>query len=87
MASFRGFTSILTVVCANTRMIWLFTIESKIYPVIIVRFYLTTLKKEQYPCRLVRFDEERALSKSTYVTNLLVDYFSTYMENTGGDAS
>ena len=32
-------------------------------------------------------DEDGDLEKSAYVTNLIVDDFSIYMENTGGDAS
>ena len=43
-----GFTSILTVVCENTRMIWVFTTESKISPVRIICFVLTTLRNKKH---------------------------------------
>ena len=35
----------------------------------------------------MRVDEDVNLEKSTDVTNLLVDNFNIYMENTGGDVS
>ena len=35
----------------------------------------------------MRVDEDGALEKSTYVTNILVDEFNISMENTGGYAS
>ena len=39
----RGFTSIITVVCANTRMIWALSTTHKRAPVYIIHFILTTL--------------------------------------------
>ena len=35
----------------------------------------------------MRVDEDGALEKSTYITNILVDEFNIYMENTGWYAS
>ena len=83
--SIHVLTSLLTVVCAKTRMIWIFPIASKISPVYITRFILTTLNNEQHPCKRVRVDEYGALENSTDVTNLLFDDFNIYMETTGGD--
>ena len=37
--------------------------------------------------KIVRVDEDSALSNSTDVTNLLIDKFKTSSETTGGDAS
>ena len=45
VTSIRGFTSMLTVVCENNRMLWLFPTASKQAPVCIIRFILTTFKK------------------------------------------
>ena len=42
--SLLGFTSVITVICANTRIIWLFPTTSKRSPVRIIHFVLTTLK-------------------------------------------
>ena len=62
-------------------------IESKIAPAIIIRFIMTTLMNEQQPCKCVRVYEDSTLSKSTDVTNLLVDELKISVETTGGDAS
>ena len=47
--SIRGFTSVITVICAKNRMIWLFPTSSKQYLVRITRFILTTFINEQHP--------------------------------------
>ena len=57
VTSIYGFTSILTVVCAKTRMIWVFPTSSKIAPVRIIHFILTTLINEQHLCKRARVDE------------------------------
>ena len=44
-----GLTSILTDVCSNTRMLWVFTNATKKSTVCIIHFILTILKTEQYP--------------------------------------
>ena len=86
MTSIRAFNSMLNVVCAKTRTLWVFNTASKTFPVRTVCFILTTFKNKKYLCRCVRVNEDGALANSTVVTNLLVDKFSTAMENTGGDA-
>ena len=89
VTSIRGFTSMITVVCKNTRMIWVFnTTHPNPNPnpnPNIIHFILTKLKNEQYPCKCVIVDEDRALEKSTDVTNLVVDAFNISMETTSGD--
>ena len=72
VTSIRGFTSILTVICEKTIMLWSFPTESKLSPVCTIHFIITTLNNEQCPCKCIRFYECGALEKSTYVTNLLV---------------
>ena len=85
VTSIIDFTSMLTTVCASIIILWLFPTESKISPVCIIRFILTTLNNAQHICKLVRVDNNGALENSTDVTNLLVDYFSIRMETNGGD--
>ena len=75
------------VVCTNNRMIWIFTTLYKRAHLRTILFIRTTLKNKHHPCKRVIFDEDGALSKSTDVTNLLVDDFSIYMETTGDGAS
>ena len=87
VTSIHVFTSMLIVVYENTIMIGVFPTASKQAPFRIIRFILKTLNNEQHPCRCVRFDEDGALEKSIYVTNLLVHSFKISMENTGGVAS
>ena len=77
----------LTVLCAENITIWLFPAESKRPPVRKVCFIITELKNEQHPFKPVRVDKDCALEKSTDVTNLLVDEFSTTMEITDGNVS
>ena len=43
ITSIRGFTSMLTVVCAQTRMLWVLPTASKIAPVCIICFIPKTL--------------------------------------------
>ena len=84
--SILGITSILTVVCEKTRIIWVFPTASKQSPVCIIHLILTTLNNEQHPWKHVIFDEDGALENPTDVTNLLVDELKIPMENTGGDS-
>ena len=48
VTSVRGFTSIITVVCEKTIIIWVFPTASKRSPVQIIYFVLPTLKIEKY---------------------------------------
>ena len=81
--SIQGFTCMLTLVYTKTIMLWVFFTPSKGYPIQIIHFILTALNNEQHPCICVRVNNDGALENSTYVTNLIVDYFSISMENTG----
>ena len=54
--SILGFTSMLNVVCAKTRTLWVFPTASKIACVRIIHFILTTFNHEQHPCKHVIVD-------------------------------
>ena len=86
VTSIRGFTSIITLVRENNRILWVFPTVSKRLPIRIICFILITILKEKHPCKCIRVDEDSALEKSTDVTNLLVDELKIFMETTGGDA-
>ena len=62
VTSIRGFTSMCTVLCVNTRLLLVFTTASKRAPFRIIHFILTTLKNEQHPYKCVRVDEDVALA-------------------------
>ena len=73
VTSIHGFTSMITVVYANTRMLWVFLTAPKRAPARITRFILTKLRNEKYPLKYVRVDEYGALENLTDVTNLIFD--------------
>ena len=87
VTSTRGFNSILTVVCAKTRILWFFHAAPKWPLVHIIQLILTKSNNEQHPCKHVRINEDGTLEKSTDVTNLLNYDLSITMETTGGDSS
>ena len=49
VTSIHGLTFMITVVCANTIMLWLLPTEPKKAPVCIIHFILTTPKNKQHP--------------------------------------
>ena len=49
VTSFRGFTSMLTVACEKTIMVWVFPIATKRVPARIIRFILKTLINKKHP--------------------------------------
>ena len=61
VTSIHVFTSMFIVVCAKTRMLWVFSNTSKRAPVCIIHFILKTLMNEQHPFKLVRVDEYSSL--------------------------
>ena len=87
MTSIQGFTSMITVMFAQTIMIWVFLNATKRSPVIKIRFIVTKLKNKKHTCRHVRVDVDGNLEKSTDVTKLLVYDLIIAMETAGGDAS
>ena len=69
--SIRGFTSMLTVVCEMTRMLWVFATAPKRAPVRIIRLILTALMNEQLPWKCVRVDEVNLQTQQISKTYLL----------------
>ena len=67
-----GFTEILTVVCANTRILWIFPTASKLSPVRIICFVQKKLNNEKHPYKRMIVDEYDALGKTTEVTDIFV---------------
>ena len=73
VTSIFGFTSIFTVFCSKTGILWMFPTASKQAPVRIILFILIKLNNKQHPYKFVRVDEYGSLENSTDVTNLLFD--------------
>ena len=63
VTSICGFTSRLTVVCENTRMIWVCPTASKYALFSIVQFIMTIPKNEHQPCKRIRVGEDGDLAK------------------------
>ena len=87
VTSILGFYAIINGVCANKITLWVFPTASKIEPVRIIRFILTTSNNEQRKCKCMRVDEDGALVKSTYFTDLCVYEFNITPETTGVNSS
>ena len=69
VTSIIGLNYILTIVCANNIILWVFHNTSRQSPGRIIHFFLTTLKNKQHPRKCVRIDEDYDLENSTYFTN------------------
>ena len=63
VTSICGFTSRLTVVCENTRMIWVCPTASKYALFSIVQFIMKIPKNEHQPCKRIRVGEDGDLAK------------------------
>ena len=82
----RGFNSKIPVLCHNTINLLILSCASKQAPIRIIRFFLTTFKSKQLPCKYIIVDKYGALEKPTDVTDLLFDDFNISLETTFGYA-
>ena len=81
--SIRGFTSILNIVDAKTRKLWLFNTPSKTPPLDIVRFFLKQLFRMGRPVSHIRTDLGGELAGSAEFCAMLKDEFQIALERTG----
>ena len=65
--SFQVYTSMSTVVYANTIILWIFPTVSKGAQVLTIFFILTTLNNEQHPCIRKRVNKDSEFENSTYL--------------------
>jgi len=84
--SHRGFTSMLLIIDAKTRMLWLFCSSTKRAPLSTLRYFFSILQREKRPAKTIRVDEDGALARNYEFTQLLIDDRLT-LETTGGYAS
>ncbi len=84
--SIRGFTSMLLIIDAKTRMIWLFCSSTKRAPLITVQYFFNIIQKENKTPKTIRVDEDGALARNFEFTKLLLQNNLT-MDTTGGYAS
>ena len=67
-----GFTSIITVVCAKARLLWILPTASNKAPIRTIRFILTALNNEQRPWKRMRVDEDRSQENQHMLLTLLL---------------
>ena len=74
----------ITVVCENTRIVWLFPTESKISPVCLIIFILTTIYNGQHPYKRQTqlISQTYLLMYSKYPCKILVEIHIGSMERT-----
>jgi hypothetical protein len=86
ISSLRGFTSMLVIIDASTRMLWLFCTASKTPPMHIIQYFFDVLDREQCSPKTIRVDEDGALARSTDFTDYLIHHRIT-LDTTGGYSS
>jgi hypothetical protein len=84
--SHRGFTSMLLIIDAKTRMLWLFCTANKRPPLKILDYSLSTLTKENKTIHTIRVDEDGAFARNYEFTEFLLRH-KINLETTGGHAS
>ncbi len=84
--SIRGFTSILTIVDARTRKLWVFPGPDKRPPIAKLEFFVKQLVKQKYNVITIRVYEGGELSRSTDFCQKLLQNNIT-LETTGGFSS
>jgi len=84
--SYRGFTSLLSIIDGKNRMLWNFPTANKRPPLAIITYFFSLLAKENITIKTIRVDEDGALANSSEFTDLLVSH-NINMETTGGFAS
>ncbi len=86
VTSLRGFTSMLCIIDAQTRMLWVFCTASKGPPIHIIDYLLDMLLKDNCQPSTIRVDEEGSLARCTDFTKFLIQRRLT-LETTGGHSS
>jgi len=85
-SSYRGFTSLLSIIDGKDRMLWNFPTASKRPPLTILDYFFSLLRHEGIIVKTVRVDEDGALADSSEFTDFLVKH-GINMETTGGFVS
>ena len=63
----QGFKYIITLVCENTRIVWVLPNASEKASLRVICFIITTLNNAQHTCKCVRIDEDGALKNSIFL--------------------
>jgi len=73
IVSHRGFSSMLLIIDAKTRMLWLFCTSNKRATIKILSYFFSIMKKENKILHTIRVDEDGAPARSYEFTDLLIN--------------
>ncbi len=79
VTSIRGFTSILSAICAKTRYSFAFPTRNKRPPLATIKWFINTLRRQGYPVLYIQTDEGGELGRSTDFLKLLTDNDCVYI--------
>ena len=77
--SIRGFTSLLTAICLETRYSFVFPTRHKRPPLATIKWFINTLRRQGYPVLYIQTDEGGELGRSTDFLQLLTQSDCIYM--------
>jgi hypothetical protein len=86
----RGFSTVLTLIDACSRFIWIFCTARNNPPIHILCWYIMNLRREDHTLARIRFDEDGALAGftvlagSTVRTSFICDEAHLNLKTTGG---
>ncbi len=84
--SIRNFSSMLVIIDAKTRMLWLFCTSSKRPPMHIISYFFDILSRENCTSKTIHVDEEGSLARNAEFTNFLINHRVT-LDTTSGYSS
>jgi hypothetical protein len=85
--SHHGFSTVLTIVDAYSRFLWVFCTSSKKSPIHILRWFIANLRQEKIPLANIHVDEDGTLARSTAFDTFIRDEAQLNLETTGSYAS
>ena len=77
--SIRGFTSILSAICMQTRFSFAFPTRHKRPPLATITWFITTLRRQGYPVIYIQTDEGGELGRSTDFLKVLTRHECIYL--------
>jgi hypothetical protein len=86
ISSLHGFTSMLVIIDASTRMLWVFCTASKTPPMRIIQYFFNVLEQEHCFPKTIHVNEDGTLARFTDFTDYLIHQHIT-LDTTGSYSS